>query len=127
MDTAALIDRSVKDDEVAKSIVDHGDKGASDGLEADTAGNLYFTAYEHSAVLKLGADGTWSTVLHGPKLLWPDTLAAGRRRLSLREREPTTHAAVQPGRLDERVPPYQIVRTRVDARPVRLTRTGAAR
>jgi sugar lactone lactonase YvrE len=122
VDTAVLVDRSMADEDVEESIVDHGDKGASDGLESDTAGNLYATAYEHSAVLKLAADGTWSTVLHGPALLWPDTLALaadGHLYVSVNQlpRLPLFNHGV-----DERVPPYQIVRVPVDAQPIRLTR-----
>ncbi|MFI5614894.1 L-dopachrome tautomerase-related protein [Amycolatopsis sp. NPDC051903] len=125
--TATLIDRSLSDEEVAKSIVDHGDKGASDGLESDTDGNLYATAYEHSAVLKLAADGSWSTLLHGPSVLWPDTLALaadGYLYVSVNQlpRTPLFNAGV-----DDRVPPYRIVRVPVDARPIRLTRSEPVR
>jgi sugar lactone lactonase YvrE len=121
VETAALVDRSLSDDEVAESIVDHGDKGASDGLESDTDGNLYATAYEHSAVLKLAADGTWSTLVHGPDLLWPDTLALaadGHLYVSVNQlpRTPLFN-----GGTDDRVPPYRIVRVPVGAQPIRLT------
>ncbi len=75
VDTAALRDRETSDDLIAETVLDHGDKGASDGLETDTEGNLYATAYEHSAVLRRSPTGQWTTVLHAPKLLWPDTLA----------------------------------------------------
>jgi sugar lactone lactonase YvrE len=124
VDTSALVDRSLSDEEVAKSIVDHGDKGASDGLETDTAGNVYATAYEHSAVLKLGADGSWSTLLHGPAVLWPDTLALaadGHLYVSVNQlpRTPLFNDGA-----DDRIPPYQVVRVRVDAQPIRLTRAG---
>ncbi len=122
VDAAALVDRSLSDEQVAETTTDHGDKGASDGLESDNAGNLYATAYEHSAVLKLGADGAWSTVLHGPAVLWPDTLAVaadGYLYISVNQlpRTPLFNDGV-----DDRVPPYQIVRVRVDARPIRLAR-----
>jgi sugar lactone lactonase YvrE len=122
VDAAALVDRSLSDEQVAETITDHGDKGASDGLESDNAGNLYATAYEHSAVLKLGADGAWSTVLHGPAVLWPDTLAVaadGYLYISVNQlpRTPLFNDGI-----DDRVPPYQIVRVRVDARPIRLAR-----
>ncbi|WP_433559720.1 L-dopachrome tautomerase-related protein [Pseudonocardia xinjiangensis] len=124
VETSALLDRSLDDDQVAATIVDLGDKGASDGLESDTAGAVYSTAYEHSAVLKRDADGTWSTVLHGPALLWPDTLALaadGYLYVSVNQlpRTPLFNDGVE-----TRVPPYQIIRVHVGASPIRLT--GAA-
>ncbi len=116
----ALIDRTVQADALAGSVADLGDKGASDGLESDAEGNLYATAYEHSAVLKRSAGGVWSTLLHGPNLLWPDTLslaASGYLYLSANQlpRSPLFN-----GGTDDRLPPYLIVRTFVGAAPVRL-------
>jgi sugar lactone lactonase YvrE len=122
VDAAALRDRELPDDHVAQTILDHGDKGASDGLETDTAGNLYATAYEHSAVLRRSETGEWSTVLHGPKLLWPDTLALaadGHLYVSINQlpRTPLFNHGT-----DDRIPPYLIIRVDVGAQPIRLTR-----
>jgi sugar lactone lactonase YvrE len=122
VDTAALRDRQLPDDRLAETVLDHGDKGASDGLETDTAGNLYATAYEHSAVLRRSVTGEWSTVLHGPKLLWPDTLAVaadGHLYVSVNQlpRTPLFN-----GDVDDRIPPYLIIRVDVGAQPIRLTR-----
>ena len=47
----------------------------SDGLETDDAGNLYMTAYEHNAVLRRRPDGSYETLVHDPRLLWPDTMS----------------------------------------------------
>ncbi|WP_433608145.1 L-dopachrome tautomerase-related protein [Dactylosporangium sp. CA-139114] len=123
--TAALRDRDLPEAEVAARVVDHGDKGASDGLESDTDGAVYATAYEHSAVLKVAADGTWTTILHAPALLWPDTLslaADGYLYVSVNQlpRAPLFNNGV-----DDRVPPYHIIRVPVHARPVRLGPTAA--
>lgn len=117
--TDVLRDRGVDDDAVAEHVTDHGDKGASDGLEMDTEGTLYTTAWEHSAVVKRSPQGGWSTVLHGPELLWPDTLALssdGYLYVSINQlpRSPLFNGT------EDRVPPYLIVRTRVGAGPVRL-------
>ncbi|WP_222843900.1 hypothetical protein [Cellulosimicrobium sp. CUA-896] len=59
-------------------------------------------------------------MLHGPDLLWPDTLslaADGYLYVSVNQlpRTPLFNGA------DDRVPPYLIVRTPVGARPVRLS------
>lgn len=120
VDTAALLDRSLTEDQVAATVTDHGDKGASDGMESDTDGNIYMTAYEHSAVFRYSPEGEWKTVFHGPDLLWPDTLALaadGYLYVSVNQlpRTPLFNAGV-----DERIPPYLIVRAHVGAKPIRL-------
>lgn len=122
VDAAALRNRELPDDRVAESVLHHGDKAASDGLETDTAGNLYATAYEHSAVLRRSPTGEWTTVVHGPKLLWPDTLALaadGHLYVSVNQlpRTPLFNGGV-----DDRIPPYLIIRVDVGAQPIRLTR-----
>jgi sugar lactone lactonase YvrE len=122
--TSALIDRSLDDQQVAATIADLGDKGASDGLESDTEGRVYATAYEHSAVLRRAADGVWSTVLHGPALLWPDTLAlAGNGYLYVSVNQLPRTPLFNDG-TDTRVPPYQIVRVYVGAGRIRLAGAG---
>lgn len=120
--TAALRDRDLPEADVAACVRDHGDKAASDGLETDAAGAVYATAYEHSAVLKRTLDGRWSTVLHAPAVLWPDTLALaadGHLYVSVNQlpRTPLFNRGA-----DERIPPYQIVRVPVGVAPVRLRR-----
>ncbi|AYF97221.1 SMP-30/gluconolactonase/LRE family protein [Protaetiibacter intestinalis] len=125
VDTAAILDRDLSEDLVAATVTDHGDKGASDGMESDTDGNLYVTAYEHSAVFKFSADGVWSTVVHGPDVLWPDTLALGADgylyvSVNQLPRSPLFNRGVE-----ERILPYLIIRARVDATPIRLKGTRA--
>jgi sugar lactone lactonase YvrE len=120
--TSALMDRDRPDDQVAALVTDHGDKGASDGLESDTEGALYATAYEHSAVVKLAADGTWSTVLHTPAALWPDTLSLGADGYLYVSLNQLPRSPLFNGGRDDRIPPYQVVRVHVGAEPVRLRR-----
>jgi len=120
VDTSALRDRDISDDLVAETILDHGDKCASDGLETDTAGNVYATAYEHGAVLRRSPTGQWTTVVQSKTLLWPDTLALasdGHLYVSINQlpRTPLFNNGT-----DDRVPPYLIIRVRVDAQPIRL-------
>ncbi|MFJ4234252.1 SMP-30/gluconolactonase/LRE family protein [Cellulosimicrobium cellulans] len=125
VDTAALLDRDLSEDLVAATVIDHGDKGASDGMESDTDGNLYVTAYEHSAVLRLGADGRWSTVVHRPELLWPDTLALASDGYLYVSVNQLPRSPLFNGGVDDRVPPYLIIRAHVDASPIRLTKVIA--
>ena len=116
----ALVDRSLSEEEVAATIVDHGDKGASDGLESDTDGTVYMTAYEHSAVVKVDQDGTWSTVLHAPALLWPDTLALASDGYLYVSVNQLPRAPVFNHGTDDRLPPFKIIRKRVSGKPIRL-------
>jgi sugar lactone lactonase YvrE len=117
----ALCDRSLDDAAVAATVVDEGDKGTgSGGLESDAAGNLYLTAYEHNAVLRRTPDGRYETVVHDPRLLWPDTLSvATNGYLYVMANQLHRHGAYHHGQ-DLRVPPYALFRTCVDAAPVRL-------
>src|SRR4051812_14476855 len=74
--TDALVDRSLSDDEGAAQVVDEGDKGsAGDGLETDETGTIYATAGEQNAILRRRPDGVIETLVHDPRLLWPDSLS----------------------------------------------------
>ncbi|HEY0486801.1 MAG TPA: L-dopachrome tautomerase-related protein [Mycobacteriales bacterium] len=115
--TDALVDRDGPDPRVT----DEGDRGgASDGLETDDAGNLYTTSYEHDAVLRRRPDGGYETVVHDPRLLWPDTMSvATDGYLYLTANQLHRQAKYQGGQ-DLRRTPYLLVRTRIGAGPVLL-------
>jgi sugar lactone lactonase YvrE len=73
--TKALASRELPDNKVADTVIDEGDRGgASDGLESDAEGNIYSTNYEHNAILRRKSK-EWETIVHDPRLLWPDTLS----------------------------------------------------
>jgi sugar lactone lactonase YvrE len=120
--TELLLDRAATDEATAASVVDHGDKGASDGLESDTDGAVYVTSYEHSAVLRFDPDGAWTTVMHGPDLLWPDTLALGDDGYLYLSANQLPRTPLFNDGADDRVPPYRIVRKAVAGRPIHLSR-----
>jgi sugar lactone lactonase YvrE len=117
----ALADRSVHDEDVAATVVHEGDKGGlADGLETDDAGRLYITSPEHDAILRRLPDGTMETVVHDPRLLWPDTLSvAADGYLYVTANQLHRQAAYQGG-VDRRRYPYSLFRVRIDAGPVRL-------
>ncbi|GIJ23548.1 L-dopachrome tautomerase-related protein [Micromonospora lutea] len=119
--TDALADVSASADEVAATVIHEGDKGTgSDGLESDAAGRIYFTAYEHNAVLRRRPDGEYETVVHDPRLLWPDTLSvAVDGHLYVTANQVHRQPNFQQGR-DLRRKPYALFRTRIDAGPVLL-------
>ncbi|MGY0003198.1 L-dopachrome tautomerase-related protein [Micromonospora sp. I033] len=119
--TDALADRTLREEQVAATVVDEGDKGGgSDGLETDDSGAFYLTSYEHNAVLRRRADGGFETVVHDPRLLWPDTMSvAADGYLYVTANQLHRQAKYQGGR-DLRRRPYALFRTRIDAGPVRL-------
>lgn len=115
--TALLRDASVSEADLAAAVRDLGEKGASDGLEADAQGAIYAGDYEHNAIRKRHPDGRWETLLHDPRVLWPDTLSVGPDgylyfTANQLHRQPAFHA----GR-DEREKPYALLRVRIDAAP----------
>ena len=116
----ALADPSATEGQVAETVLDHGEKGASDGLETDADNRVYATNYEHNAVLRRRADGTYETVAHDPRLLWPDTLSVGMDGYlyiiaNQLHRQPSFHWGE-----DLRRKPYYLFRTPIDSGPVLL-------
>jgi sugar lactone lactonase YvrE len=76
VDTDSLADRSFDDQKISSTVIDGDRRGASDGLESDSAGYIYSTNYEHNTILRRRGHGDiWETVVHDPRLLWPDTLS----------------------------------------------------
>ena len=121
VDTDALVNRSLDEQQVAATVADEGDRGgASDGLESDAAGYIYSTNYEHNAILRRHPDGKWDTVTHDPRLLSPDTLSlAADGYLYVTANQLHREARYQKGR-DLRRKPYTLFRVRIDAQPVLL-------
>ena len=122
VDAAALADRSVGDEDVAATVVDEGDKGgASDGLETDDQGRLYLTSGEHNAILRRLPDGTFETLVHDPRLLWPDTMSVAAGYVYVTANQLYRQDKYQRGE-DLRRYPYSLFRVAIDAGPVRLRR-----
>lgn len=123
MSAAVLADPEVTDAEVAATVVDEGDKGgASDGLETDDAGRVYLTSGEHNAVLRRLPDGTIETLVHDPRLLWPDTMSVAADGYLYVTANQLYRQPKYRGGTDERRKPYSLFRTPIDAGPVRLRR-----
>lgn len=116
----ALADMSVSDWRVAETVVDHGEKGASDGLESDAQGRIYATNYEHNAILRRRIDGTHEVLVQNSQLLWPDTLSvASDGFLYVIANQLHRQPGFQEG-ADLREKPYYLFRTPIDAGPVLL-------
>ena len=122
VDVDALTDRSLEDQKIIDTIIDEGDRGgASDGLESDNAGYIYSTNYEHNAILRRPFNGKeWETLVHDPRLLWPDTLSVAMDGyLYVTANQLHRQARYQKGK-DLRRKPYTLFRIRIDAQPVLL-------
>jgi sugar lactone lactonase YvrE len=117
----ALVDPDLSDDAVAETVVDEGDKGAvGDGMETDAAGRLYITDGEHNAVHRRLPDGGWETIVHDPRLLWPDTMSvAADGHLYVTANQLHRQSKYRGGK-DERRKPYALFRTPIDSGPVDL-------
>jgi sugar lactone lactonase YvrE len=116
----ALFDRGMSDADVAATVVDEGDKGGgSDGLETDDQGRFYLTDYEHNAVLRRLPDGTFETLVHDPRLLWPDTMSVADGYLYVTANQLHRQDRYQQGK-DLRRYPYSLFRVPIDAGPVNL-------
>jgi sugar lactone lactonase YvrE len=118
--TALLRDRSSSEADVAKAVVDLGEKGASDGLEADDKGRIYAGDYERNNIRQRQTDGEWKTIAHDPRILWPDTLSvASNGYLYFTANQLHRQAMFHDGE-DQRQKPYTLFRVKIDAGPVLL-------
>lgn len=117
----ALVDRDLPDDAVAATLRNEGDKGSvGDGMETDVTGRLYVTDGEHNAIHRRLPDGSWETVVHDERLLWPDTMSvAADEHLYVTANQLYRQDKYRGGR-DERRKPYVLFRTPVGAGPIEL-------
>lgn len=117
----ALTDRQRSDADVAKTVEDLGEKGgASDGLEADQQGRVYLGDYEHNAIRRRYVDGTIETLVHDPRILWPDTLSlAADGYLYFTSNQLERQPAFNNGR-ECRQKPYVLFRVKVDGKRISL-------
>lgn len=122
VDVDAIADRSHDTKKVADTVADEGDRGgASDGLESDATGYIYSTNYEHNSILRRHPDKRqWETVVHDPRLLWPDTLSVALDGyLYVTANQLHRQARYQKGQ-DLRRKPYTLFRIHIDTSPVLL-------
>lgn len=115
--TALLRDAAVSEAQLAAAVKDLGEKGASDGLEADADGAVYASDYEHNSIRKRAPDGSWSTLASDSRLLWPDTLSIGPDGyLYFTANQLHRQAGFHAGK-DLREKPYGLYRVKINAKP----------
>ena len=118
--TALLLDRSASATAVAQAVLDLGEKGASDGLEADDKGRIYAGDYERNSIRQRQTDGEWKTIAHDPRILWPDTMSvAADGYLYFTANQLHRQPQFNEGQ-DLREKPYMLFRIKIDAGPVLL-------
>ncbi|MBX3262610.1 MAG: hypothetical protein KF782_23215 [Labilithrix sp.] len=116
----ALVNEALPDSAVAETVEDLGEKSAASSLESDEQDRVYVASYEQNAILRRDAGGAVETLVHDPRVVWPDTIHLTQDgwlyfTVNQRNRQPRYHDGH-----DERVRPYALMRVKTDGRPVRL-------
>lgn len=75
--TADLLNPALPAAELAGKVETWADKTMSDGITMDSAGTLFLTDPEHSAIVLLRQDRTLETLLKDDRLRWPDGFSWG--------------------------------------------------
>lgn len=114
----ALADPDKSDADVARTIEDLGEMGgAADGLESDAQGRVYITDFEHNSIHRWNVDGRLETLVHDPRLLWPDTLALAADGFMYVTANQIGRQARFQGK-DMRQKPYVVFRFKVDGKRI---------
>ena len=119
--TDMLRDRTKSDAQVEATVRIATGKMPSDGLESDAQGNVYMSDPITDSIHRWSpATGLTETLVHAPRLLWPDTMSLaddGYLYVTANQlnRQPTMHNGQ-----DLRIKPYTLFRLKVNAKPVRL-------
>jgi sugar lactone lactonase YvrE len=116
----ALYDEQAGDDAVAATVEDHGEKGASDGLESDADGRVYATNYEQGAIIVRQPGGDWQALVHRADLVFVDTLSVAADGHIYYTVNQVHRQPLFQGGTDLRERPYAVMRTPIDGKPVRL-------
>jgi sugar lactone lactonase YvrE len=75
--TKLLGDFAATEEQLAAAVERVGTTVATDGMEIDARGNIYFSDFEHDAVVVRTPDGRLHSHAKSPHLAWPDAFAFG--------------------------------------------------
>src|SRR5580700_4375880 len=111
----ALSDQNRSDAEVAATVKDLGEKGgAGDGLESDAQGRVYLSDYEHNAIRRRSSNNEIETLVHDPRVLWPDTLSLAANGYLYFTANQVERQSVFHNGQDLRHKPYVLFRVKID-------------
>ncbi len=119
--TEMLRDKNKSDAQVESTVRIATGKMPSDGLESDAAGRIYLSDPVTDSIERFDPKtGLIETLVHDPRLLWPDTMSLASDgylyvNANQLNRQPNLHNGH-----DLRVKPYHMYRVKVDAQPVLL-------
>lgn len=117
IETAHLRDMTLSEAQLGAYVRDGGEKGASDGMITDANGVVYAGDYENNSIRAIMPDGSMKTIVHDPRVLWPDTLSIGPDGyLYFTANQLHRQAGYNHGQ-DVRQKPYSLFRVRIDAGP----------
>lgn len=71
--TEALRNANLSEAQLGQQVESLGKTPATDGMEIDDAGNVYFTAFEQNALVRRTPDGKLEELVKDPRLQWPDS------------------------------------------------------
>ncbi len=77
IETETLRDARLSHQQSAARVEVFATKPMSDGITMDKSGNVYLTAIEYSAVMRLSQSGALDTIIESPMLRWPDGFSFG--------------------------------------------------
>ncbi len=120
IDADILCEPTTTDEQIARHIVDRGAREfASDGLDTDREGRVYFTDVTHGTVQRyLPAENRFETLLGGVgSMRWPDAVRLGPDRLIYITDSQLNRAPNFNGGIDARERPYKLYRAAIDADP----------
>jgi sugar lactone lactonase YvrE len=71
--TAALRDASLSEEQLGAKVEKVATTPATDGMMCDPAGNIWITAFEENALVRVTTAGKVETMVKDPRLQWPDS------------------------------------------------------
>jgi len=117
VDAALLLDPEASDADVAASVEDLGEKGMTGGLATDAEDRVYLTLQEQNALARRHPDGRIEVLGSDPRLVWADTISITPDRWLYVSGAQVNRRPEYNGGEDLQMPPYAILRVRIDAGP----------
>jgi sugar lactone lactonase YvrE len=120
LDTDLLSTPHNDDAVIARHVVAHPARDfASDGLDCDREGRVYFTDVTHGTIQRLiPSESRFERLLHGERfMIWPDAVKLGPDRLLYITDTQVNRMPQWNGGRDLRQPPFTLYRAAIDADP----------